>query len=92
MSWLEPVGEPETVIDDAGYLMSDPTEMVLAVSYGECQAALRIPVRADGALPYLLSEVVTEGIRLFLGMWNAVRDYEDLDDVINSDDDEATPR
>jgi hypothetical protein len=44
---------------------TDPPEITVAANAGELQFAVRIPARADGALPYLLSEVVDQVVRGF---------------------------
>jgi hypothetical protein len=52
-------------------------EATVAARAGELQFAIQVPVRHDGALPYLLSEVVDQVVR---GFNDCFGDYELEDD------------
>jgi len=54
----------------------DDRDTTVCARAGELSFAIQIPARADGALPYLLSEVVTQVVR----GWQECFDGYDLDD------------
>ena len=69
--------------------MSDPNEVycVMNAETHGISVALKLPVRADGALPYLLSEVTLEVKDMFA---HAVQTIAQLEVFITDDEDDET--
>jgi hypothetical protein len=68
--------------------MSEPSE-VYAVMNAEnmgLSVAIRLPVRADGALPYLLAEVTSEVKSMFASGLSAIAEHQ----LVWDDEDTAT--
>jgi hypothetical protein len=67
--------------------MTDTPELMMVINAPDgLSCAIKLPVRADGALPYLLSEVRVECVEMFTASVKACLEYG-YEPISDSDDD-----